>query len=118
FDASAEEIFGPLTAGAVLVQHGERPAESGAAFFEACGALGATVLDLSTSYWHELCNGFGTGELQIPPSVKGLIFGGERAAPDLARRWVEVAGPAVKTVNAYGPTEATIAATACELTTA
>ena len=54
FDASVEEIFMSLTCGATLVlRDGEVP-KAPAEFLQECREKKLTVLDLPTSYWHEL----------------------------------------------------------------
>ena len=118
FDVSAEEVFGALTAGATLVLRDQQMPRSGSAFLQTCERLGITVLDLPTAFWHELVNGFTPRALQLPQSVRAVIIGGERALPELTRRWLREVGPTVRTVNMYGPTEATVAATCYDLTNA
>ncbi len=49
------------------------------------------------------------------PSLQVSTFGGEALAVDLARAWARAA-PASRIVNAYGPTEATVASLRFELT--
>jgi len=45
-----------------------------------------------------------------------VIIAGERAVPDMVRKWQEHVGTRVQLVNTYGPTEAAIVATARDLT--
>ncbi|WP_437334473.1 amino acid adenylation domain-containing protein [Sorangium sp. So ce394] len=117
FDASAEEIFPCLLRGAALVLRTEAMLESPAAFLEACAAQGVTVLDLPTMYWHrvaaELAHG---GRLTLPPGLRLCIIGGEAALPERVSAWRASAAARVRLVNTYGPTEATVVATACDLT--
>ncbi|HEX2094994.1 MAG TPA: condensation domain-containing protein, partial [Longimicrobiaceae bacterium] len=54
FDASAEEIWPTLAAGARLVLRTEEMLGSARLFLDACREWGITVLDLPTAYWHEL----------------------------------------------------------------
>ncbi len=51
------------------------------------------------------------------PSLRVSIFGGEALPVDLARTWSRAA-PASRIINAYGPTEATVACLRFELTPA
>ncbi len=116
FDASAEEIWPALLSGARLVLRTEEMLDSARAFLDACGEQGITLLDLPTAYWHELVAGLADGEGgELPDSVRLVIIGGERALPERLRAWRERFGGRVRLVNTYGPTEATVVATLCEL---
>ncbi len=123
FDTSIEEIFPILAAGGAVALPAmpQLPALPGPAAPPAglaldaltlrgeCAALGVTVLDLPTAYWRELAH----AGLAWPPSVRLLILGGETVLTgDLAagRR----ALPGARLINTYGPTEATVVATAWE----
>ncbi len=115
FDASAEEIYPCLTSGATLVLRDEQMLSSTATFLRACADLALTVLDLPTAYWHEVALALSREELELPPSVRLVIIGGERALPERFAQWLEKVGGRVRLVNTYGPTEATIVGTSCEL---
>ncbi|HEU4533570.1 MAG TPA: amino acid adenylation domain-containing protein, partial [Polyangiaceae bacterium] len=114
FDASVEEIFPCLAAGAALVLRSEAMVESPASFVSACHEWGVTVLDLPTMYWHRLVAGLVDG-LSLPEGVRLVIIGGETALPERLNDWHASTGGRVRLVNTYGPTEATVVATACEL---
>ncbi len=116
FDASAEEIYPALVSGACLVLRNEEMLGSAALFLEACRDWGITVLDLPTAYWHELSAELaGEGGAELPPGLRLVIIGGERALPERLRAWRESFGDRVRLVNTYGPTEATVVATMCDL---
>ncbi len=115
FDTSAEEIYPCLTCGATLVLRTDSMLSSAATFLQRCHEWGITVLDLPTAYWHELAARMSKEDLSLPPSVRLVIIGGERALPGPLRLWQERADPGVRLVNTYGPTEATIVATMCDL---
>ncbi|MDZ8183857.1 MAG: amino acid adenylation domain-containing protein [Nostoc sp. ChiSLP02] len=113
FDASIEEIFTTLTQGATLVLRSQEMLRSIPAFLEACQELDLTVLDLPTAFWHQIC-----AELphtQLPKSVRIVIIGGERALPSWLEVWRKHTQPHVRLVNTYGPTEATVVTTVCDL---
>jgi amino acid adenylation domain-containing protein len=116
FDTSAEEIFTCLTSGGTLVLRTDDMLTSASVFLASCESLGVTVLDLPTAYWHELAENLASDRLKIPPSLRLVIIGGERALPEHAARWFRHVGRNVKLINSYGPSEATIVATLCELT--
>ena len=68
-----------------------------------------TVLNLPTAYWHELVDYLQTA--LMPPSVRLVVIGGEKASDEAWRRWKFRIGEAVKLINTYGPTETTVIAT-------
>jgi amino acid adenylation domain-containing protein len=115
FDTSGEEIYPALASGATLVLRPDDMAASIAHFLREVERLRITVLDLPTAFWHELVMGLGT-EGELPACVRLVILGGERALPERVARWRERVGPAVRLLNTYGPTEATIVATRQDLT--
>src|SRR5690606_32921773 len=70
-----------------------------------------TVLDLPTAYWQELLDvvpGW-------PAALRLVILGGEQVDAAAVARWRERHGDRVRLTNTYGPTEATIIATAVDL---
>jgi amino acid adenylation domain-containing protein len=116
FDASAEEIWPALLSGARLVLRTEEMLDSAGLFLDACRGAGITVLDLPTAYWHELVAELADTEgAALPDGVRLTIIGGERALPERLRAWRERFGGRVRLVNTYGPTEATVVATLCDL---
>jgi amino acid adenylation domain-containing protein len=117
FDASAEEIYPSLASGATLVLRNDEMLGSAATFLRQCQDWGVTVLNLPTAYWHELARRMDAEELSPPASLRLVIIGGERALPERLAVWLKRVGRGVRLVNTYGPTEATIVATSCELTT-
>ncbi len=116
FDASAEEIWPTLASGARLVLRTEEMLGSARLFLEACREWGITVLDLPTAYWHELVAELSEeAGADLPAALRLVIIGGERALPERLRAWRERFGARVRLVNTYGPTEATVVATLCDL---
>ena len=115
FDTAAEEIFPALLRGAPLVLRTEDMLDSLPGFLQACERWHVTVLDLPTAYWHELASALAAGTLALPPSLRLVIIGGERALPERVRDWWREAPKHVRLLNTYGPTEATVVATSSEL---
>ena len=116
FDTAAEEIFPALTSGAALVLRDEAMLRSMPAFLAACGEAGITVLDLPTAFWHELTAQVARGALRVPPSIRLVILGGEKALAPRVREWRAAVGTQARLLNTYGPTESTIVATMWDLT--
>ncbi|HSF43042.1 MAG TPA: non-ribosomal peptide synthase/polyketide synthase [Thermoanaerobaculia bacterium] len=109
FDTSVYEIFSTLLAGAEIHLAGaERLLPSD----EGLGALlaerGITQVTLTPSALAVL-------PIRDFPALRTLAVAGESCPPDLARRWL-AAAPARRLVDAYGPTEVTVCATAGEVT--
>jgi amino acid adenylation domain-containing protein len=116
FDASAEEIYPCLLSGATLVLRTDAMLASPAYFLQACEQWTITVLNLPTAYWHALAEAMGRDIASLPASLRLTILGGERAIPERAFRWVNASAVNSRLVNTYGPTEATIVATHCDVT--
>ncbi len=120
FDTSAEEIFPTLASGATLVLRDDAMLASMPGLLARCGELAITVLDLPTALWHELVSGGRTAGAALPPALRLVVIGGERALPERLGDWLAWIGGAapVRLWNTYGPTETTIVATRCELSAA
>ncbi|MCD0449340.1 amino acid adenylation domain-containing protein [Actinocorallia sp. API 0066] len=114
FDASVEEVFVTLCAGATLVLRDPDMLDV-PGLVAGCVARGVTVLDLPTAYWHELAYAVSTGVVSLPPELRLVIIGGEAAMPERIARWRRHAA-GVRLLNTYGPTEATVVATVADLT--
>jgi acyl-coenzyme A synthetase/AMP-(fatty) acid ligase/acyl carrier protein len=115
FDASAEEIYPCLVAGGTLILRTDAMLATPSHFLRALAAWRVTVAGLATAYWHEITAHLAARPEPLPPSLRLLVLGGERARPESARIWWREVGATVELVNTYGPTEATIVATACPL---
>ena len=109
FDPSLEQILAPLGAGGSVALRGAdvwSPAE----LAEAVRRMGITVLNPPTAYWHPLVDDAASAEA-VKRAARLVIAGGEAMRPDAAARWAALPGDAVL-LNAYGPTEAIVTATA------
>ncbi len=115
FDTSAEEIFPTLLSGVTLILRSERMLESPAEFLRTCARWRVTVLDLPTAYWHKMTAALHAGAAHLPRSLRLVIIGGESARPGRLAAWYRHAPRSLRLVNTYGPTEATIVATARDL---
>jgi aspartate racemase len=116
FDVSLEEILPTLVAGARLVIMGTNiwpPAE----FHRKVSEFGLTVLNLPTAYWQELAREW-AGVPELVPNIQPRLFivGGDTMLPDVLDLWQRTPVNSVRLLNAYGPTETTITATAFEIT--
>ncbi|MFC7384583.1 amino acid adenylation domain-containing protein [Sphaerisporangium rhizosphaerae] len=110
FDTHAEEVWPALATGATLVLLPDGP-ESLPDVLARDPEI--SVLDLPTSYWHRLVEVL--EEIRWPSRLRLVILGGEQVAAPAVGAWLSRFGDAVRLVNTYGPTEATIIATWAEL---
>ncbi|MBD2435678.1 non-ribosomal peptide synthetase [Nostoc sp. FACHB-110] len=115
FDTAAEEIYPCLSSGGTLVLRTEEMLSSGRDFVQACQDWQITVLDLPTAYWHQLTSELAIANLTLPKSLRLVIIGGEPVLPQQVAIWQQHVGSQPKLVNTYGPTEATVVTTLCEL---
>jgi amino acid adenylation domain-containing protein len=119
FDTSIEEICVTLAAGATLVLRDSRSIDSYDSFVTSCVADGVTVLQLPTAFWSGLTSSLDPAQsTALARHVRLAVVGGENMAVAHARRWRSLFGDRIRLINAYGPTEATVTATVCEVTDA
>ncbi|MBI5301746.1 MAG: amino acid adenylation domain-containing protein [Chloroflexi bacterium] len=110
FDAAVEEIFPAWSVGARIVLRPE-PLPTLREFHQFIEREQVTVLDLPTAYWQTwVAELQATGE-RVPPSVRLVVVGGEKASAEKLAEWFQVAGKNIAWMNTYGPTEATVIAT-------
>jgi amino acid adenylation domain-containing protein/non-ribosomal peptide synthase protein (TIGR01720 family) len=112
FDASLEEVFPTLIAGAAIVV---RPAGNVLPIAEFDTLLRdqrITVINLPTSYWHEWVAEIERGAMLPPPDLRLVVIGNERVSPTSVSAWNRHIGSRIPLLNSYGPTETTITATA------
>ncbi|MDQ4132559.1 MAG: amino acid adenylation domain-containing protein [Actinomycetota bacterium] len=114
FDVSVEELFTTWAGGATVVLKPDDRAILGRVWLEWLQTRGITVLNLPTAYWHEWVHDLQALGETVPAAVRLTIAGGEKALGAIYRSWREVGGDRVRWINAYGPTETSVMATAYE----
>jgi aspartate racemase len=114
FDIALEEIFPTWIAGATLVLRTEETPLGGRDFVRWIDEQGITVLDLPTAYWHELVHQLSDLQQPMPASTRLVIVGGEKASARAFASWSKLVAGRVRWINTYGPSEASIIATAYE----
>ncbi|PII85791.1 non-ribosomal peptide synthetase [Serratia sp. OLFL2] len=107
FDASTLEMWGALLNGASLAIIAPEVLTDADALAAALVRQEINVLFLTTSLFNQYVHSIAATLAQL----KYLISGGEAADPHAFARMLKEAGP-VRLVNAYGPTEGTVIATA------
>lgn len=121
FDAALEQIFTALVSGANLYLRGDDiwTAEE---FDEIIRDLKLSVVNVPPPYWHQWVQYLIKRESSEVKSVKTrysalrlVIIGGDVMHPETVNMWSKTSLRAVRLLNAYGPTEATITATTHEV---
>jgi amino acid adenylation domain-containing protein len=116
FDLSLEQILPTLLVGATLVLQAPKVWPI-AEFNHVLAKSGLTVLNLPTAYWQELTREWADLPEVVPNHRPRLVIvGGDVMSPEALGRWQRTPLRAVRLINAYGPTEATITASAFEIT--
>lgn len=117
FDTSIEEVLISLCTGATVVPRSDNMSDTITGFLKRCADLKITVLDLPTSFWHEIAVTLFDGTVTFPSSIHTVIIGGEPVMKNRLTLWNRMIDSSqVRLVNTYGPTETTIVASAGVLT--
>ena len=116
FDASVEEIWAPLAAGARVVAPDSSILDLDAVLAQVAEHR-ITLLNMVTGYWRafvqELAEGLPVGDLR---SVRHFDVGGEKMLLEDLAAWRASDLRGTPVVNAYGPTEAVVSASSFTIT--
>ena len=116
FDLSLEQILPTLIVGATLVMMSTNVWHT-TEFHERVSEFRLTVLNIPTGYWQELAREWADLSEWVPniqPRV--FIVGGDAMLPEFLDLWHRTPMSSIRLINAYGPTETTITATAFDIT--
>jgi len=112
FDASLEQIFTTLMTGAVLVLRDNLlwdPAQFSAKIAE----RNLSVVNIPPAYWDQWAASESEATAPVAnPQLRLVIIGGDVMRPETFNQWMKTPLRAARLINAYGPTEAVITATA------
>lgn len=114
FDIAIEEIFPTWISGGTLVVREENASLAVGDFLRWVDENRVSSLDLPTAYWHELVRELSESSLKLPKSLRLIVVGGEKANSGALISWRRMAGPRVRWVNTYGPTETSVIVTSYE----
>jgi amino acid adenylation domain-containing protein len=114
FDIAVEELFPTWSRGASVVLRGGDDTLEPGRFLRWIEERRITVLDLPTAYWHAWVNDLAAKGMWLPPTLRLVIVGGEKALPAVYEKWRSIGGDRVRWINTYGPTETTVIASAFE----
>ncbi|HSF41135.1 MAG TPA: amino acid adenylation domain-containing protein, partial [Thermoanaerobaculia bacterium] len=115
FDAAAEELYPTWLGGGCVVLWPEAARSGVAEFHRLIESEGITHAVLPSSYWHEWVAEMERTGASVPSTLRLVCPGAEPVSPVHLETWRRIAGDRVAWVNAYGPTETTITATAWPL---
>ncbi|MEP7339011.1 MAG: amino acid adenylation domain-containing protein [Acidobacteriota bacterium] len=111
FDVAAEELFPSLLHGCSVFIRPSQAAPTLPELLRYVTEESLTVLNLPTPYWHEWVSDLASAAVLPPPTLRLLIAGSDRAAPERLALWQQIVGSRVRWLNAYGTTETTITST-------
>ncbi|QIS11567.1 non-ribosomal peptide synthetase [Nocardia arthritidis] len=111
-DIMLEEVFPTWRCGGTVVLLDEATPLLGQGFNDAVESRGVTVLDLPTGRWREWLIDMERSGAPLPEGLRTIVVGGESATAADYKRWLRVAGSAIRWINTYGPTETSVIATA------
>jgi amino acid adenylation domain-containing protein len=114
FDIALEEIFPTWIAGATLILRMEDTPLGAREFARWIGEQRVSVLDLPTAYWHELVHQLSELKQSMPASLRLVVVGGEKVSAKALAAWNKLVAGTIRWINTYGPSEASIVATAYE----
>jgi len=115
FDTFAQEVFPTLASGATLVLHRNPTELLPSTFLDEIERLVITTLHIPPAYLVQLAQELSLSQRSLPQSLELVITGAESLPLDSLVIWQQHSSPTAKFINAYGPTEATVTATAFAL---
>ncbi|MGB1249076.1 MAG: amino acid adenylation domain-containing protein, partial [Candidatus Promineifilaceae bacterium] len=112
FDSAVEEIFPTLLVGGTLVLRDAASIITVADLHALTEREGITTYNFPTAYWHEWVSELTRTGGSVPSSLRLVAIGGEKALESRLEQWLTLVGNRVTLQNTYGPTEATVIASA------
>jgi len=114
FDIAIEEIFPVWAAGGTVVLWDDGLSLGTENYFDFIERNRISMLSLPTAFWHELVHGAADSGRDFPASLRLVSVGGEKVSAGAFASWRKMAGPRIRWMNTYGPSEASVIATAWE----
>ncbi|MGE8415760.1 MAG: amino acid adenylation domain-containing protein, partial [Pseudomonas sp.] len=111
FDAFVEQLYPALIRGASVVIRGKALWDS-ETFYRELIEQGISIVDLSTAYWFMLGKDFAAKGPRDFGRLRQLNLGGEAMPAEGVAAWKQAGLKHACLLNTYGPTEATVSATA------
>ncbi len=107
WDTASEEIYPTLLSGASIVLRGEDRIEGFSDLLSRTHKYKITTWNLPSSYWHDLVDKLYREQINIPPSLRLVIVGGERVNRSKVDIWLNQFSAKAQLLNTYGSTETT-----------
>ncbi|HJX28761.1 MAG TPA: amino acid adenylation domain-containing protein [Thermoanaerobaculia bacterium] len=114
FDVAGEEFFIPWLSGATVFLHDDPVGTSFEQYLDLVAGQDLSILNLPASFWHDWVAELSRAPRPLPPSLRVMIVGNEKALPERFAAWRRLIGAGVRSTNAYGPTEDTVTTTIFE----
>jgi amino acid adenylation domain-containing protein len=114
FDLAIEEMFPTWAAGGAVIFRTDDMPLSGPGFLRWLEREKISVLDLPTAFWNDWVRELAHAKDALPRDLRLVIVGGEKATANALASWRRINDRGVRWVNTYGPTEASVIATAFE----
>src|SRR5579859_4668805 len=108
FDVSLEELLPAWAQGASVVMWQDTLAPEPSRFSDFVDRTGLSVLNIPSSYWHEWIVELARPGTILPPGLRLVVIGSEKASSARFALWQRIAGERVMLCHAYGLTETTI----------
>ena len=113
FDGFIEQFYPPLCRGARVVLRGNSVWDT-ATFYEQILRHGISVADLPSAYWHLFALDCAAAGPRNYGQLRQIHVGGEAMSVEGLRHWQAAGLGAVRLLNTYGPTEATVVSSTLE----
>jgi len=126
FDVFGKDIYPCLSAGGTVVLRTQKMLDSWWALMEGIEHWQITVLNITFAYWQKWVTELARTHKRILPSLRLITIGGERVVPQTIKQWYKYLQENSafyqlenfpQLINGYGPTETTIQASYCPLST-
>jgi len=114
FDPSLEQVLPTLMTGATVVLRDNDlwPPQD---FYRRVVELGLTVVNVPPAYWQQIAQACADQPAHPDARLRLVIVGGDAMRTEALAAWRRTPLAGARLLNAYGPTEATITATAFEI---
>ncbi|WP_347901178.1 amino acid adenylation domain-containing protein [Pseudomonas purpurea] len=107
FDGFVEQCYPPLCVGATLVVRGDEVWDTDT-LYEQIIEHGVTLADLPAAYWYLLAQDWAANPQRDKGCLRQVHVGGEAMSLEGLKLWHAAGLGAVRLLNTYGPTEATV----------
>jgi len=111
FDVAAEELYPSWSHGSSVILRSGEGMDSLPRFLRYVEQERVTVLNLPSSFWHELVKHLAQVRASLPSTLRAVVVGSEPVSVQCLTMWQQLAGSRVRLWNAYGLTETTITST-------